>query len=381
MTSRIVVLCLLGAAAAVVADQQLQVEIVFPPDGAYVSDRLTIEARILPPERRSEITELTFFADGQLICRTANVQRPQCAWDAGSVVKPHQIRVVAATAGAERLVATRRTRAIDLSEGVSVQVVQVNALVSDRSGKFMTGLTPGQFRILEDGKPQRILHFASEEAPLEIVVAVDISGSMGAALADLKVAVRQFLSRLKPSDLVTLVAFNQDMFTLTQRESDREKLFAAVDQLTTFGGTTLYDVIIRSLELLSRQPGRRSLVVFSDGEDQSSQASFAVVDRALRGSDAALFMVALGRGHQKADLRETVAALAEPTGGRAVYADNPSELGETFSEVLNELQHQYLIGFESTNPAKDGAWRKLEVDLPGTSYRVRARQGYFGPGK
>jgi Ca-activated chloride channel family protein len=370
------------AAVAVMSGQQpLRLEIVFPPDGAYVSDRLTLEARILPRERRDEIKDLTFFADGILICRSTNVQLPQCAWDAGSIVKSHQIRVVATTTAGERLVANRRTPAIDLSEGVSVQVVQINALVSDRSGKFVAGLTPAQFRVLEDGKPQRILHFAAEEAPLEIVVAMDISGSMGAALEDLKVAVRQFLSRLKPTDLVTLVAFNQEMFTLTQRESDPAKLAAAVDRLTTFGGTTLYDVIIRSLELLSRQPGRRSLVVFSDGEDQSSQATFAVADRALRGSDAALFMVALGRGREQADLRETVAALAEPTGGRAIYADNPSKLGEAFAEVLDELEHQYLIGFESTNTAKDGAWRKLEVELPGTPYRVRARQGYFGSSK
>jgi Ca-activated chloride channel family protein len=382
MTTRWVTLAFGCAAVAVMSGQQpLRLEIVFPPDGAYVSDRLTIEARILPRERRGEITELTFFADGILICRSTNVQLPQCAWDAGAIVKAHQIRVVATTAAGERLVATRRTPAIDLSEGVSVQVVQINALVSDRSGKFVAGLTPAQFRVLEDGMPQRILHFAAEEAPLEIVVAMDISGSMGAALEDLKVAVRQFLSRLKPAAVVTLVAFNQEMFTLTQRESDPQKLAAAVDRLTTFGGTTLYDVIIRSLELLSRQPGRRSLVVFSDGEDQSSQATFAVVDRALRGSDAALFMVALGRGREQADLRETVEALAEPTGGRAIFADSPSKLGAAFAEVLSELEHQYLIGFESTNTAKDGAWRKLEVEVPGTPYRVRARQGYFGLGK
>jgi Ca-activated chloride channel family protein len=359
----------------------LQIQIVFPPDGAYVSDRLTLEARILPPERRKEITEITFFADGRVVCRSTNAELPQCAWDAGPHVKAHQIRVVATTTTGTRLVATRRTREIDVNEAVNVKVVQVNALVSDRSGKFISGLEPDQFRVLEDGKPQKILHFADEEAPLEIVVAMDISGSMGHAIEDLKSAVRQFLSRLKPADLVTLVAFNQEMFVLTQRENDQAKLSAAVDRLTAWGGTTLYDVIIQSLDLLSRQPGRRSLVVFSDGEDQSSQATFAVVDRALRGSDAGLFMVALGRGREQATLRETLEALAEPSGGRALFAEKPEELGDAFVELLNELTHQYLIGFESTNPAHDGSWRKLQIDLPGRSYRVRARQGYFAPAK
>ncbi len=365
------------SALALASLQSPALQIVSPLDGAYVSDRLMLEARIEPRERRAEVKEITFFADGRLVCRSTNVDRPACAWDAGPTVRAHQIRVVATLANGERLVATRRTREIDVNEAVSVQVVQVNALVSDRSGKFVTGLKPEQFRVAENGVPQRIVHFEAEEAPLEIVVAMDISGSMGIAIEDLKAAVRQFLARLKPVDQVTLVAFNEEMFVLTQRENDPARLSAAVDRLTTWGGTTLYDAIIRSVELLSRQQGRRSLVVFSDGEDQSSQASFAVVDRALRGSDATLFMVALGRGREEANLRETLDALAEPTGGRALFAEKSSELGDAFAELLNELTNQYLLGFESTNGARDGLWRKLEIDLPGTPYRVRARQGYF----
>ena len=361
------------------AQAPLTLEIVSPPDGSYISDRLTIEARITPAERRRDVSEVTFYADGKVICRSTDAARLQCAWDAGAIVKPHQFRVVAALTSGERLVATRRTREIDVNEAVSVQIVQINALVSDRNGTFVRRLTPEQFRVLEDGVPQRILHFATEEAPLEIVIAVDISGSMGAALEELKRAVRQFIAKLKRSDQVTLVAFNEEMFVLAQREQDRAKLSEAIDRLTVFGGTTLYDVIIRSLEMLSRQQGRRSLIVFSDGEDQSSQASFAVVDRALRSSDATLYMVALGRGREVADLRETVQALAEPTGGRGLFADTPADLDTAFTELLDELTHQYLIGFESTNARKDGRWRKLEVDVPGTSHRVRARQGYFGP--
>ncbi len=320
-----------------------------------------LEARILPPERRSEITDITFFADGRIICRSANVQRPQCAWDAGPLVKPHQIRVVATTSSGARVVATRRTREIDVNEAVSVKVVQVNALVSDRSGKFIGGLKPDQFRVREDGKPQKILHFADEQAPLEIVVAMDISGSMGAAIEDLKTAVRQFLARLKPTDQVTLVAFNQEMFVLTQRESDQAKLSAAVDRLTAWGGTTLYDVIIQSLDLLSRQPGRRSLVVFSDGEDQSSQATFAMVDRAVRGSDASLFMVALGRGREQATLRETLEALAEPSGGRALFAEKPEDLG---AGVRGAAQRADASVFD---------W--IRIDQPAAGRRVAKTRG------
>jgi Ca-activated chloride channel family protein len=359
----------------------LQLHVVSPVDGAYVSDRLMLEASIMPRERRGEISDVTFYADGKLVCRATNAQQPRCEWDAGSVIKPHLIRVVATTTGGERIVATSRTREVEVSESVAVRVVQVNASVTDRDGRFVPGLTSAQFRVREDGRPQKVQHFASEEAPLEIVVAMDISGSMAGAIDDLKEAVRQFLVKLRPADRVTLVAFNDDMFVLTRGETSPDTRLKAVDRLTAWGGTTLYDVIIRSLELVSREPGRRSLVVFSDGEDQSSQASFATVDRALKGSDATLFMVGLGRGRQESNLRETLEALAEPTGGRALFADRPSDLGKTFADLLNELTHQYLIGYESTNLARDGAWRKIELDLPETRYRVRARQGYFAPAR
>ena len=357
----------------------LQLQIVSPPEGAYVSDRLTLEARILPRERRREVADVTFFADGRQVCRSMDVEAPKCSWDAGALIKPHVIRVVATTVSGGRLVATTTTREVDFKEGVNVRIVQVNVAVADRSGRFVGGLTRDQFRIAEDGTPQVIAYFANEEAPLEIVVAMDISTSMSHALDDLRIAVRHFLAQLRPEDQVTLVAFNDEPFVLTQRETDPSVRAQALDRLSAWGGTTLYDVIIRSLELLSRRPGRRSLIVFSDGEDQSSQATFAHVERALKGSDAALFAVGLGRGREQVNLRETLEALAEPSGGRALFAERPAELAKVFAELRTELAHQYLVGYESTNAKPDGSWRKLSVEIPGTNYRVRSRQGYFAP--
>ena len=374
-----IALIVLASGATGGAQAPLQLQIVSPPEGTYVSDRLTLEARILPRERRREVADVTFFADGRQVCRSMDVDAPKCSWDAGALIKPHVIRVVATTVSGGRLVATTTTREVDFKEGVDVRIVQVNAAVADRGGRFVGGLTRDQFRIAEDGTPQVISYFANEEAPLEIVVAMDISASMSHALGDLRMAVRHFLAQLRPEDQVTLVAFNDEPFVLTQRETDPSVRAQALDRLSAWGGTTLYDVIIRSLELLSRRPGRRSLIVFSDGEDQSSQATFAHVERALKGSDAALFAVGLGRGREQVNLRETLEALAEPSGGRALFAERPAELDKIFAELRTELAHQYLVGYESTNPKPDGTWRKVSVEIPGTHYRVRSRQGYFAP--
>jgi Ca-activated chloride channel family protein len=372
-----VLLLVAAAASGGGAWQELTIQIVSPAANSFVSDRLTLEARIEPASRRHEVKDVQFFADGAAVCRSVDVQRPLCRWDAGAAVTSHLVRVVATLISGERVVTSTRTRGIDYAESVDVRAVQVNAAVVDRRGTFVRGLTIDTFRILEDGVPQTITNFADENSPLELVLAIDVSGSMGGVIEDLKVAVRQFLSQLRPIDQVTLVAFNEEMFVLTRRETDAAARDRAVDALASWGGTALYDVITRSLDLLSKQPGRRGLVVFSDGEDSASQVTRDAVDRGIMASDATLFTVALGRGRESQELKRGLEALAEPSGGRVVMAERPDQLRQAFGEVLKDLQHQYLLGYQSTNSLLDGTWRRLLVDVPGQNYRVRARQGYL----
>ena len=344
-----------------------------------MSDLVTIEARIQPSERRAEVTEVTFFVDGKLICRAEDVRQPRCSWDAGAVIRPHSIRVTATLTSGERLVATARTLAVDVAEAVDVQVVQVSALVQDRRGNFVTGLTREQFRVSDSGSPQKVSHFGAEETPLEIVIAMDISASMEPAIADLRAGVKQFLANLKPIDRVSLVAFNSEMFVLTKREAVPSVRERAVDLLRAFGSTALYDVIIQSIELLSRQAGRRALIIFSDGDDRTSLATLEQVTRTIKSSDATVFMIGLGRGRDERSLRQLLTSLAEPSGGRAIFAERPADLGRAFNTILQELKHQYLLGFAPTSGARDGAWRSLTVEVPGLDVKVRARDGYFAP--
>lgn len=366
----------LGAAAAV-AQPPVQIRIVSPPPNAYVSDRITLEAIIEPASRRREVSEVVFFAGAVQVCRTADVQRPRCVWESGALVKSHLIRVVATLASGGRVVSSIRTRGIDYADSVDVRAVQVNVAVLDRRGNFVRGLTKDQFRLREDNVPQTITNFADENSPLELVLAVDISASMASAMGDLKTAVREFLSQLRPIDQVTLVAFNEEMFMLARRATDAADRERAVEALAPWGSTALYDAIGRSLEELSTQPGRRGLVVFSDGEDSASQTTLETVDRAIRASDATLFTVALGRGRESEQLKKTLEALSEPSGGRVVVAERANELRGAFGEVLQDLQHQYLLGYQSTNAKLDGTWRRLSVEVPGGQFRVRARQGYL----
>jgi VWFA-related protein len=366
----------LAAGSAGSAQQNVEIRIVSPAANSYVSDQITLEARIEPASRWADVKDVVFFADGVQVCRSVDVQPPRCGWDAGARVKSHLVRVVATLTSGGRVVASVRTRGIEGAYSVDIRGVQVNVAVLDRRGTFVRGLTADHFRLREDDVAQTIKHFADENSPLELVLAVDVSASMATVIEDLKDAVRQFLSQLRPVDQVTLVAFNEEMFVLTRRETDAAGRGRAVDALASWGSTALYDVVVRSLELLSGQPGRRGLVVFSDGEDSASQATLEAADRAIKSSDATLFTVALGRGRESQQLKQTLEALAEPSGGRVVIAERPEDLRRAFGEVLKDLQQQYLIGYESTNATLDGSWRRLSIEVPGERYRVRARQGY-----
>src|SRR3989440_506204 len=261
-----------------------------------------------------------------------------------------------------------------LSPG-DVDAVQVTVTVSDGHGKFVPNIPQSAFHLFEDGHPQAISHFAAEDVPLELVAAIDISGSMAPAMPKLKTAVKEFLGDVPPQDQVTLLGFNDSIFTLTRKQTDPSERIKAVDRLAPWGSTALYDVLLRGMEMLGRQTGRKALVVFTDGEDQGSHAGIADVERRLQSSDVTLYMIGQGRGVTTEGLRKIMQRLSTPTGGRALFTDSIDELHDAFTELLDELSNQYLLGYPPTNAKRDDTWRRIKVDVDGY-HQVRARQGY-----
>ena len=352
-------------------DSAPQLKILSPGEDSYVSGPTLLRASIVPAEAAAS---MTFFVDGRQVCA---LTRPpfECEWDAGPALGEHQVRAVATLMAGGRAVQTIRTKAVSVTEKVNVDVVQVTVTVSDGHGRFVRNLPRSAFRVLEDGKPQGITHFTSEDVPLEIVVAIDISGSMTPAMPKLKKAVKEFLKDVPNQDLVTLLGFNDSIFTLTRKAGDVAERSRAVDRLAPWGSTALYDVILRGVEMLGRQTGRKALIVFTDGEDQGSHATINDVERRLQSSDVTLYMIGQGRGVSLETLKKVMERLANPTGGRALFTDSIDELHDSFADLLDELSNQYLLGYEPINTKHDDVWRKIKVEVDG-HHEVRARQGY-----
>ncbi|HEX4347698.1 MAG TPA: VWA domain-containing protein [Vicinamibacterales bacterium] len=374
---RLATVCLVSLAACTVAlaaqtpPPAPSIAITSPEGGSYVNGSVTLHAR---PEPQADVVNVTFFIDGRQLC-IVNAWPYECAWDAGENIEEHQIRAVAGFKSGARLATSIRTKGLQFDEKVDVPAVQVTVTVTDDAGHFVSGIPRSAFHIAEDGVKQAITNFSSEDVPLELISAVDISGSMAPAMPKLKKAVKDFLGALPAKNQVTLLGFNDTIFTLTRKNTDPGDRVKAVDRLSAWGATALYDVIAESVNMLGQQAGRKALVVFSDGEDQGSHVAINDVERRLQSSDMTLYMIGEGRGTSVDRLKRVMDRLASPTGGRAFTTDSIEELHVAFDELLDELSHQYLLGYQSTNGKRDDSWREIKVDVDG-HHSVRARQGY-----
>jgi VWFA-related protein len=358
------------AAPAASAADTPSLRIVSPEADAYVSGLLLLRAEAGPAGR---VANVTFYVDGRQVCAIAAAPY-ECRWEAGPTIHEHQVRAVANLTEGDRLVETVRTKALGYADTAEANVVQVTVTVT-QSGKFVRDIPRSAFHVKEDGVPQTITYFSSEDVPLELIAAVDISGSMTNAMGKLRSAVRDFLLAVPSQAQVTLLGFNDRIFTITRRATEPEDRVRAVDRLAPWGATAFYDVILQSLDMLGRETGRRALVVFTDGEDQGSHATIEDVERRLQASDVTLYIIGQGRGVELDRLKSVMTRLANPTGGRALFTDNIDELNDRFADLIEELSNQYLIGYPPTNTKRDDTWREIHVDVDGYA-NVRARQGY-----
>jgi Ca-activated chloride channel family protein len=358
-------------AAARAADASLV--IVEPAPGRYVSGSVTLRVRLEPDGL--PLLRLTFVADGSPVC-SREAPPWECAWDAGTGVAAHSIRAVAVLADGSRLVDTVRTEAAGFAPAVEVPVVQVAATVTDSGGRLVKGLGREAFRIFEDDREQEITHFIGADAERELVVAVDMSGSMGPSMATCREAVRRFLGSLRPVDRVTLLAFNDSVFMAARREATAEARQRAVSRLRSWGSTAFYDAVLRGFDLLEQHRGRRALVLFTDGEDMVSHATAEDVQRRVEVSATPVYVVAQGRGMREPGLRKVLDRVSGVSGGRAFYTDRVEELDGVFTEIGEDLASQYLLAYGPSNVERDGGWRSIRVEVAGTKHAVRARQGY-----
>jgi VWFA-related protein len=355
------------------------------PDGAVV-DRVEIMVDGAP---LAVLTEPPWEAD----------------WSAGGEGRGHRLEAVVHLTDGRQSRSVIRTSPLRVNQIENVDLVNLYLVVRDRSGRYVTDLTRDDFQITEDGAPQTVERFATTHKPLRVGIVLDSSDSMRKQerLEKSKVAALRFLDVLEPGDEAAVVDFNDYVRVSHDFSADKAALTRAIQSAIPTGGTALYDAVWRASRLLADFDGRRVMVLLSDGQDMDigglDPGSLHTLDEALEQAlrnEVMIFSIGLGdkldsnyifrwddRGRPHQDPSTTLASLlrqfAESTGGRAVFSKGTGGLRKAFSEIAEDLRHQYSIGYVSTNPSRDGKWRSISVATPGRTLEVVTRKGYYAP--
>jgi Ca-activated chloride channel family protein len=302
---------------------------------------------------------------------------------------------------AERAAQKRAEEAAKAAEDEVVQVetnlVTTPVSVLDRNGRFIAGLKKKDFKIFENGVPQAVTYFQSSEQPFTVVLMIDVSPSTRYRMDEIHYAAVMFVNQLRPADQVMVVSFDQRLKILSEPTSEKQKLFAAIYKAQFGSGTSLYDAVDYASNLdLASIPGRKAVVLFTDGVDttsrratfESSVAGVEEVDALFypiryntqRRGDAGAslaqnyglgalppgIVVQMGRGQSDAEYvkgkiyLETIAA---NSGGRIFEADEMTNLESAFAGVAEELRRQYSIGYYATDGGKPGDRKRIKIEV------------------
>ncbi len=271
-----------------------------------------------------------------------------------------------------------------------VDIVSLNVTVTDAASHYITDLEEGDFLVFEDGIKQNVTFFSRRQSPIALSLLLDSSASMEEHLPVLQMAATNFVHKLKSNDIAQVIDFDSRVEIRQGFTGNQAELDAAISQLAAGGSTSLHNAIyialkeLRKVRAVNEEDVRRqALIVFSDGEDTSSLVSFdEVLDLAKR-SETSIYTIALrGADVQAKGFREAefvMRTLAQETGGRAFFPAKIEDLNGVYSQIADELASQYTLGYTSANPRRDGAWRRIVVQVSRPNVTPRTKKGYYAP--
>ncbi len=271
-----------------------------------------------------------------------------------------------------------------------IDIVSLNVTVTDAANHYITDLEQPDFLVFEDGIKQNVTFFSRRQQPIALSLLLDSSASMEEHLTTLQQAASNFVHRLKSNDIAQIIDFDSRVEIRQAFTGNQAELDTAISQLSAGGSTSLHNAIyialkeLRKVRAVNEEDVRRqALIVFSDGEDTSSLVSFdEVLDLATR-SETSIYAIALrGVDTQAKGFREAefvMRTLAQETGGRAFFPSKIEDLDGVYKQIADELASQYALGYTSANPRRDGAWRRVVVQVTRPNITPRTKKGYYAP--
>ncbi len=304
----------------------------------------------------------------------------------------------------------------DSDEVIKVETNLTNIFftAADKNRRFISDLKPEDIRILEDGQPQEIFTFQQNiDLPLSIAILIDTSISEMHTLPDEKEAARAFLENvLRPSkDEAAVVSFTGETTLEQGFTGSIDRLRRAIDHVefvppsgyiggnvivngtppisgtnqSLAGSTAIWDAVWATAEELmgqSAEHSRRAIILLTDGEDTSSRMKIHdAIERAQK-ADALIYAIGIGDRYQFNVVEGELRKIAERTGGRAYFPRHERDLRDAFTQIQRDLREQYLVAYSPSNKARDGSYRKIEIQVVNPTLKVQNlklnyRSGYF----
>jgi Ca-activated chloride channel family protein len=288
--------------------------------------------------------------------------------------------------GAARLAAQESTPVFR----VGLDVVNVTVTVRDSNGSLVSDLAAEEFVVREEGRVQDLALFAPaadpqerEELSLNLGMLFDTSNSMRDNLRLSKESAIRFLDSIPRAKDLILIFFDRDIRLSRYNSENQQGIFERILETEGEGFTALYDSIAVYISRVIGTPGRKVLLVFTDGEDTTSATSASDVIRLVRSTNVTVYPIAFNERRMSSNsevrARAFLGALASSSGGQVFRPLASRELAETYNRILDELSAQYVLGFVSDDPRHDGTYRRLEVEVRRPGLRVRHRPGYYAP--
>ena len=292
--------------------------------------------------------------------------------------------------GAEALAEAAQRQGGGAAFRAGVELVSLNVTVIDGANRYVIDLDRPDFSVFEDGVKQDLTFFNRRQQPIALSLLLDSSASMEDKLQTLQVAATNFVRRLKSNDIAQIIDFDSRVLIRQAFTESHGELETAINQITSGGSTSLHNAIYIALKELAKVRAlsdedirRQALIVFSDGEDTSSLVSFEEVLDLAKRSETAIYTIALrGNDTQTRGFREAefvMRQLAQETGGRPFFPGKIEDLNGVYAQIADELASQYTIGYSSKNTRRDGAWRRIIVQVSRPNARPRAKTGYYAP--
>jgi len=274
---------------------------------------------------------------------------------------------------------------------VDTTLVLIPVTVTDAMNRFVLGLDKQDFRVLEDGKEQKVRQFSGEDAPLSIGILVDVSGSMGAKIETSRLAVAQFLKTMNAQDEAFLIEFSDRARLVVPFTSRGGEIQSQLTSVEPEGLTALLDAVHMGIrEMKSAKNPRKALLIISDGGDNNSRYTTPEIKDLVREADIQIYSMGVFEPFDYLAL--TAAELSGPkllseisgqTGGRAFAASEASDLPAIATRIGIELRNQYVLAYYPANQDRNGKYRKVEVKLEAPKglppLKARWRLGYYAP--